>query len=257
LSEAYAEARMVRRNKHLFLLDDRCVMRYDVLYDRFAGGDLSTLDIDNAFARMIVEGRREDLEARLASMNRHFENLAIKNPQRISATYYGIVGMCESLYRSLGMEPRMREYDPETTIGEIERYLREMVFDIFDRMTQQREKIEPHDSIVQYIGEHFCESGMSLGLLASEFDLSEAYISRIIKRVTGMSYTEYLEKLRMKKAEELLFTTQNGVGEIASALGYENQNTFFKAFKRFFGISPGAYREGHLLNKRTKDRNVD
>ena len=248
LSNAYSEARMVRRNKHLFMMEEVCIMRFDVLSEQLGDNEMLALDVGNAFARLITEGRREELEARLQKMNRHFERLALENSQRFSGSYYNVINMFESFYRSLHVPVKIREYDPETPIAEIEKYLREIALDIFERMAVQREKIEPHDGIVDYINEHFTDSGMSLGLLSNKFDLSEAYISRIVKRCTGMNYTEYLEKLRMKKAEELLFHTQLSVGEISALLGYDNQNTFFKAFKRFYQLSPGAYRESQSLH---------
>lgn len=248
LSKAYSEARMVRRNKHLFMMKDDCCMRFDVLSEQFGDSEMLALDVDNTFARLIADGRKEDVEKRLESMNRHFERLVLRAPQRVSASYYNVINMLESFYRSLHIPIKMREYDPEMSIAEMEDYLREAVLDVSARMAEQKEKIEPHDGIVDYVNAHFADVGMSLGLLSKEFDLSEAYISRIIKRCTGMNYTDYLEKLRMKKAEELLFTTQLSVGDISARLGYDNQNTFFKAFKRFYQISPGAYRESRSIS---------
>lgn len=248
MEEAYQEARMVRRNKHLFMINDDCCMRFDVFSKQFGDSEMLALDADNTFARLIADGRRADLEKRLETMNRHFERLALCAPQRISASYYNVINMLESFYRSLHLPVNVREYDPEMSIAEIEEYLRETVLDVSARMAEQKEKIEPHDGIVNYVSEHFADSGMSLGMLSKEFNLSEAYISRIIKRCTGMNYTDYLERLRMKKAEELLVTTQLSVGEIAARLGYDNQNTFFKAFKRCYQISPGTYRESCMLS---------
>lgn len=244
LPTAYAQTRMVRRNKHLFLQEGG-VMRYAALSARLEDSSALNLDLSDggAFSRLIVQGPSQELEEQLREMNRHLEHLALTRPQRLSASYYNIIAVLEAFYRSLQTPKQLMEYDPEMPVSQIQRYIWDTTMDIAQRMMERREKIEPHDGIVQYVTDHYAESGMNLSHLSSQFGLSEAYISRIIKRCTGMNYTEFLESLRMKKAEELLFTTSLSVGEISAQLGYDNQNTFFKAFKRHYQVSPGAYRE--------------
>ena len=100
------------------------------------------------------------------------------------------------------------------------------------------------DAIIDFIGEHYCDSDMCLSLLSQKFKLSEAYISRMIKVRTGSTYTEYLELMRMRRAAELLKSTDKSINDVALALGYETPNTFYKAFKRVYHVSPGAYRTG-------------
>ena len=57
-----------------------------------------------------------------------------------------------------------------------------------------------------------------------------------------MTFNEYLLSLRMKRAAYLLATTQNGVTEIADQCGYQASSTFFRVFKKYYGMSPGQYR---------------
>ena len=121
--------------------------------------------------------------------------------------------------------------------------------ELFKRLKELNERARvhysamlPHGEIIRYIGEHYADREMCLSFLAQKFSLSEAYISRIIKTNTGVTYAEYVETMRMKKAVELLITTRLRIDEVASAVGYES-NTFFKAFKRHYNITPSAYRE--------------
>ena len=67
----------------------------------------------------------------------------------------------------------------------------------------------------------------------------------MIKQHTGKTYGDYVETLRMEEAVRLLSNTDMLVSDIATLLGYENQNTFFKAFKRFYQVAPGAFRSGN------------
>ncbi len=65
-----------------------------------------------------------------------------------------------------------------------------------------------------------------------------------LKDQTGKSFTEYVEELRLSRAMELLRGSELGITEISVQCGFSTQNTFYKAFRRRFGISPSAVRRG-------------
>ena len=67
-------------------------------------------------------------------------------------------------------------------------------------------------------------------------------MTQFLKDHTGKSFTEYLEGVRLNQAMKLLRESDAGVTEIAVRCGFTTQNTFYKAFRRRFGISPTAAR---------------
>ena len=95
----------------------------------------------------------------------------------------------------------------------------------------------------QFIHENFSDSELCLGMLAEKLSLTESYVSAFFKQNSGKNITHYIEKVRMQKAKELLLDEGMSTAEISVAVGYNNPNTFYKAFKRHFGINPKAYRE--------------
>lgn len=70
-----------------------------------------------------------------------------------------------------------------------------------------------------------------------------AYLSRLFKKEKGISLSDYILEARIKKAQELLETTNATVTEIASKAGYLNYTHFTKMFKKYTGITPQQYRK--------------
>jgi AraC-like DNA-binding protein/mannose-6-phosphate isomerase-like protein (cupin superfamily) len=86
---------------------------------------------------------------------------------------------------------------------------------------------------------------VTLAKAAKRFDISVAHCSRLIKGITGKNFTTLLRDIRMKHAQSMLTTSQTRIYDISYFLGYENQETFIRAFKKEFGVSPGQYRKDH------------
>jgi len=82
----------------------------------------------------------------------------------------------------------------------------------------------------------------SLARLAREAEMSEFHFSRMFKRTTGRSPSQYFIGLRIEKARGLLRETRKSVIEIGLELGYTSPSHFAQVFRRETGSTPGAYR---------------
>ena len=71
---------------------------------------------------------------------------------------------------------------------------------------------------------------------------SRSYLSMAFKRSKGVSLQEYLLKVRMQKARELLHTTNMQIQEIGAKVGYEDQLNFSRIFRKYEGVSPSEFR---------------
>lgn len=83
---------------------------------------------------------------------------------------------------------------------------------------------------------------IQLSGLAEKFFCSTAHLSKLFKRYIGMNYIEYVRKLRINKAKELLKRTNKTIEEISNEVGWESSKRFRDAFKEFEGVSPNEYR---------------
>lgn len=99
--------------------------------------------------------------------------------------------------------------------------------------------------VLQYIQENYSDSSLYAPAIAEEVGISEKYLYNFVKEQTGFSLGEYLMHLRMSKAAEILAQQDMPIKEICYAVGFNSENSFYKAFKRSFGVTPTQYRTTH------------
>lgn len=87
--------------------------------------------------------------------------------------------------------------------------------------------------------------GMSLDLLASMVGTNRTYLSQTIKQKTGMTYSSYINELRMSDAIEQLSSSSSSdiVKTVAASVGFENSSNFYRLFKKKVGVSPAVFRQ--------------
>ena len=97
------------------------------------------------------------------------------------------------------------------------------------------------DRIIAVIDDSCTDPDFTLGKAASYAGVSEVYLSQFFKEQTGETFSSYLTRIRIKHATALLEDDREfPISEVASRVGYSNPDTFRKAFKRVYGISPSA-----------------
>lgn len=96
--------------------------------------------------------------------------------------------------------------------------------------------------ISQYIELHYMKN-LYLDHMAEVLDTSPKYFSNYFKKVFGVNYVEYLNKVRLSHAKILLRDTDLSVADIGGKTGYMNSSTFTTTFKKYYGISPSEYRK--------------
>jgi len=97
------------------------------------------------------------------------------------------------------------------------------------------------DMAIRYIKKHYNED-LNLAVVANYVSLNYYYFSHIFKKITGMSFMDFLLKVRVEKAKELLKNTEDKVIDIAFKVGFQDPKHFTKSFKKVTGISPTQYR---------------
>lgn len=95
---------------------------------------------------------------------------------------------------------------------------------------------------VQYIKEHYSEN-LTVNDLAEVFDMSPNYFSSIFKKEMNQSPVNFITGIRMRKAQEMLLSSNLSVADIAQKTGYEDGQYFFRVFKKHTGMTPLQYRE--------------
>jgi AraC-like DNA-binding protein len=105
---------------------------------------------------------------------------------------------------------------------------------------------DPHISRVLSAMHRAPERSWSIAQLASDAGMSRSAFAERFSALVGETPMHYLTRLRMNKAAGLLKLNRAKLVNIAEAVGYESETAFNKAFKRWVGVSPGAYRESSV-----------
>ena len=79
--------------------------------------------------------------------------------------------------------------------------------------------------------------------LVDVFHFQEDYFNRLIKSKTGLTYSAYVQQIRLERAERLLLTTPKSIEEIAENVGYHNKGYFYKILQEKYGMTPSRYRK--------------
>jgi two-component system response regulator YesN len=95
------------------------------------------------------------------------------------------------------------------------------------------------------------EKRVSLEEVAGYLFLNQSYFSRLFKKEMGQTFVEYVTKMKIARAKELLEQTADSVGKICERLGYDNQSYFIKLFKNHVGLTPIEYRGGRVSAGKT------
>lgn len=97
------------------------------------------------------------------------------------------------------------------------------------------------EQVLEDIERHLGES-LSRDELAGRLHVSPDHLTRAVKRATGLTLSEYIQKQRVELAKQLLCCTRQKVSEIALSVGYPHFSQFSKIFKKHTGLTPQAYR---------------
>lgn len=101
--------------------------------------------------------------------------------------------------------------------------------------------------VLSYIEEHYRDG--ELEELAKQLHYDMRWLSKEIKKRTGLTYTELVQKKRLQQAAYLLMTTNMNVLDIGLAVGYDNTSYFHRIFQKQFGMTPRKYR---ILNMKER-----
>lgn len=122
--------------------------------------------------------------------------------------------------------------------------------ELYDRVAGQVRKNEHKDirKVTDYIADHYREN-LTLEVLAKHIHMNSFYFSSYFKKQVGQNFKDYLNRVRMEHAMELLLSTDKRSYEIADEVGFRDYRYFNEVFSRYYGKTPAAYRKEFLADK--------
>lgn len=159
-------------------------------------------------------------------------------------TRAALEGGAESSVLSVLQRASLEELTAAPTAAAVEKWVRAVLDECLKAVeaSQAALRSEVIGQAKRYINQHFREP-VSLEDVAREVHLSPFYLSRLFKEKEGVNFVDYLTRLRLEEAKQLLAQTNDTVAAIAEQVGYAEANYFSRIFRRHFGMSPSEYRE--------------
>ncbi|HHV94976.1 MAG TPA: helix-turn-helix transcriptional regulator [Clostridiaceae bacterium] len=100
------------------------------------------------------------------------------------------------------------------------------------------------DQIIEFINQNYSNPNLCVSEIGKNFNLASSYyLSRRFKNVTGVSIFDFLTKVRIEKAKELLLQTDDSIEKIAEAVGFVSSAALIRVFKKMENVTPGTYRQ--------------
>ncbi|WP_281885521.1 response regulator [Paenibacillus sp. YYML68] len=254
LKAAYEQA--VYALKHTFVHGQTACLRFGEI-DRKEPQPPIPLDTIRKLANMLGTGRDDDMQALLR------EVLDIRVVRRYEPGYLEAVSRSLNelvfdyafhtygdalldilkLYKQVGQLYSFDNYaqyyqSVEGLLGRVSTYVQ-----------QAKSAHDEHKELsraVAYIHEHY-NKDLNMAMVSNYVSLNYSYFSTAFKAYTGESFVQYVKKVRVEKAQQLLISTDMLVYEIGEQVGFDNAKHFNRVFRELAGVTPMEYRQhrGH------------
>jgi two-component system, response regulator YesN len=135
------------------------------------------------------------------------------------------------------------------TIDELSEQIIDICMDISSLIHISKEKNNGNkiEKMIEYVKQNYLDCNFSLQCMCEHFNMSVSNLSNYFKANTEENISDYVNRLRIEKAKELLKQTDKSIQDIVYIIGYLNVSSFIRKFKAETGVTPGKFRE--LTNK--------
>lgn len=100
-----------------------------------------------------------------------------------------------------------------------------------------------HKEVIDYIEDHYTRADLTISSMACHFNISASSLSKQFKKHSGIGPLEYLQFVRIEKAKLLLLESDKNVKDIMLQVGFQDNVSFIRVFKKHVGVTPGVYRK--------------
>lgn len=218
---------------------------------------LARYQFENAFLRMIEEGNEKEVLKALqgatstyekstdsSSLNYYSDNNEGFTVIRTLARKAAELGGCPVIKIDEITQEAIQKVHNSKSVSEINKVQLDMIIAL-TRAVADSKALNNYSVLIRnlviYINSNYSKE-ISLSGIAEGSHISKEHLSRMFKKETGVTITEYVATARLKKATELLTTTNLSISEISELVGYSDNNYFVKVFRKYYKMTPSQYR---------------
>jgi|GEM_PF-6893228 len=123
----------------------------------------------------------------------------------------------------------------------IEEACRSVYEHVTAQVHSQQQSSQAITGMLEYISSNLAEANLTS--ISERFHMNTNYVSQYFKKHQGVTFTDYINRLRIDKAKELLLSTDYTASDIGKLVGFNNANAFIRMFKKLEGTTPNEYRK--------------
>ena len=201
------------------------------------------IEMENELFKYVMEHNYKGAREILYKI--HDENF-IKRQLSVSAINELLSELRASIKKICSLQTEYLEFSFDT--GSVKHFFEYAIVFIYhictDTVTDNETTSRGHKickEIKCFVQLHYRNSNLSLEMIAGEFRIHPNYLSTLFKKHTGTNLASYIEGIRVEKAAELLSSGKYTVKEVAVSVGFSNDATFRRRFKKIKGVSPSNY----------------
>lgn len=237
----------VCKEKKFYAKDDEYIFSYDE--STLFSSAFSKINLSDELVKAAIYGGYEEIEyacralceafaeEKVASavVTLHIDNILVELIKEVEATG----GEQIRLFAKRSALAKVKNI----TINTVRIFLESLCKEAADTITELRQKKSAGlvGEVLSYIRENYKDE-VDLKGLAQKFFINPDYLGRQIKKHTGVSYKQFLNRVRIEKAKELLQRGDCKVYEIAFRVGFKDPNYFSVKFEALEGVTPTQYR---------------
>ncbi|MEH7419385.1 helix-turn-helix domain-containing protein [Neobacillus drentensis] len=215
--------------------------------------------IEKKLLNAITKGNKEELFKCLRLIDEEFEygvlskKSQLRNVKNLAITAITLstrAAMDGGLYPEIAYslsDMYIQRLEELQDINEVKKLQAKAMEDFADRVHfSNKEHYSKPISICQnYIFNHVYEN-ITLTSLSEIVELTPNYLSSLFKKEIGIALSEYIQKVKIEEAKNLLMLTSHSLSEICALLNFTDQSYFIKVFKKFTGVTPKHYKDNPI-----------
>lgn len=211
-----------------------------------------SIDGENQFINFIKDGDFENAKNVMDKIfEKNFDEVSISSPM-IKCRTLGIINIMFHAMDELSVVCDKGFLDSLEVVENLIncktiKALKKEIHSILDKINKHmgNKKGEEGETIkskaIRFIEANYNDPNLNVLMIANHLKISEVYLSRAFKKQSGTGLLEFIHKIRIEKAKQLMKNKKLNVKDVAEQTGYYNSTAFIRMFKKFEGITPGKY----------------
>jgi two-component system response regulator YesN len=204
---------------------------------------------EKAILQSVMTGGRDEILARLAEFNKALKPESSSKEHVLKSTIalvFALYRFCieKNLNTAAVFGQDLTQLAPilgHSSMIFIQQILSDTLFTIADEFNVKKNTNKLFQSVLDYIHQNF-HKDISRETVSREVFITPGYLSLLFKQEMKTSFLEYLHKIRIDRAFDLLSDRSIKLSDIAHNVGYNDEKYFFQVFKKYAGMTPSQYR---------------